>query len=946
MNTFIGESVEFLYKKYGEKISELNILLPSRRAQLFFNIELSKLSQPRAVWQPNYLSIDSLTQEITSLDVANKIKLLCELHKSYSKFKDESFESFYWWGSMLLADFDTIDNYLIDAKKLFLNVKELGDIDILYGDVAQQQREFIENFWRSINLSNKHSEEQIKFLKVWEILYDVYIDFKTSLSNQNIGYKGMIYRRAIEMLDGVALDYFAGKSFAIIGFNALSGCEKMLFSAISRYAQCDFLWDYDNYYTAQNPKHDAGLFIRENIALLGESNNSNKNNYTKPKNITVVDTPTDSLMCKYVWEFLSKAHDKAQNEGRELGRETAIVLVDESLLIPVLHSIPSAIKRFNITAGYPLTSTPVYSLFEYIVRLHSNRRIAEQMDQIYIPDVEKVLSHPLVLQASQSEHIDNLKNWREQLPQTSSWVDASEINAISPLEGLLPRKGEHIAQYLTRAINTIGVNYSQSDEIQKTTIEFLAAANEAIIQTSNLLSETSSDERVFIAALRKNLSSCQVTFKGEPLIGIQIMGILETRNLDFENLLILSLNDDNYPGSLIRSSFVPSSLRVGFGLPDRSHQEAMYCYYFYRLLQRSKNIDIAYCSSTEGMRNGELSRYVSQIHYKKEHVINYRSLSVSTHTNAASSELKRGQEYDALISDLLKAKRTISPTMLYEWIKCKKSFYYKYALKIRATHKISSDIGVADFGTAIHEVLNTIYSKVIGLDNKQTREILRSSLGNIEQLCQDYFNAILDSQSDNSSIASTLRFTNSYIRNVIEWDLRRVDDFSILALEKEIFGTIYVSTNYGDFNAKLYGVVDRIERSGNCIDIISDYKSGTICNTTNNIAGLFMPQRSPNKAFMQSLYYCYIYQKGQNRRVAPSLLFVKYMGDKNYQPKLILKDRSKSYIIDDFSEHFDEFEEALSSTIKEIVEYNQTFIEETDIEENCKYCDFKNLCLK
>ncbi|MEG0499634.1 MAG: PD-(D/E)XK nuclease family protein, partial [Rikenellaceae bacterium] len=352
-NSFIGECAAYLYYKYGTEISNVKIVLPSKRASLFFNLALSRLIGNKPVWQPKFYSLDQIFRELSGLAVAERLKLLVVLYNVYSKYHKESFDQFYYWGDMLLNDFEAVDNYMVNAQLLFENSADIKDIELRFDYMPEEDVEEIRRFWRHFG-ETRNSEEKEYFFNIWKTLYPIYTEFREALLSEGIGYSGMICREVAEALLSDKKQIANSKHYALIGFNALSTTEKVLFDAMK---ESDFLWDSDESYL-RSKNNEAGLFLRSNLERYGESNGSvTHDNFRKPKEITIVKSPSASMECKYVWEFLEKCSDSGR---RTLGAETAIILTDESLLLPVLYSITPYITHFNVTAGYELRLTQAY----------------------------------------------------------------------------------------------------------------------------------------------------------------------------------------------------------------------------------------------------------------------------------------------------------------------------------------------------------------------------------------------------------------------------------------------------------------------------------------------------------------------------------------------------------------------------------------------------------
>lgn len=395
MKGFISELAERLYDRYGDEVSSLRMVFSSRRARLFFSDALASVAR-RPLWQPRFESLGEIMERVAGMRLSDEIKLVTELYKVYSRYHDESFDAFYFWGGMLLADFDQIDKYLIDADMLFSN---MGDLKALESDrsyLTAEQIEVIARFWRSFGLESEFSEEKERFMTIWRSMADVYHGFRDRLREQGLAYEGMIHREAAERLSGEeAVEWSDDPQarYVVAGFNALSECEKRLFRRMYGSGRVEFYWDYDDYYVG-NPDYEAGLFLRENIRNFpspsGERFSCDR--FRRPKRIEIVSAPSDSMQCKYVHEFLSGLIER----GIRPGKQTAIVLTDESLLLPVLYSIPEQIEQVNVTMGYPLRQTMAYSFVERLVELQSRRKPGRDGEPMYYhSDVTGLLLHPM-----------------------------------------------------------------------------------------------------------------------------------------------------------------------------------------------------------------------------------------------------------------------------------------------------------------------------------------------------------------------------------------------------------------------------------------------------------------------------------------------------------------------------------------------------------------------
>ena len=372
MQSFLQEVAADLYRRYGEDVSSLHILFPTRRARHFFIDALSHLAE-RPMWQPRWLTIDDLMQEVSGLHSGERIRLIAELYKVYSACHDEPFDKFYFWGEMLLNDFDTIDKYRIDADVLFRNIYELKELESDVSYLTPEQLEVIRQFWANFTDGATLSEEKRRFLAVWRTLGDVYHGFRARLQRQGIAYGGMMQRAAAERLLAGDFAFAERRRYVVAGFNALSACEKVLFRFLQHNAETDFYWDYDDYYL-KNTDQEAGMFVRENHASFPPVVELSHDNFRKEKELTVVSTPSNAVQCKYAGRILDALRTGADGRKRPLDKETAVVLTDENLLLPLLHALPEKAGGINVTMGYPIKTTLAYAFLERLVELQAHRR--------------------------------------------------------------------------------------------------------------------------------------------------------------------------------------------------------------------------------------------------------------------------------------------------------------------------------------------------------------------------------------------------------------------------------------------------------------------------------------------------------------------------------------------------------------------------------------------
>lgn len=916
METFIEQSVKFLYHKYDREISDINIIFPSRRGKMFFNMALSHRIKGKPIWQPRFLTMDDLISERTGIETADNLRLLVELYKIFNTFHNESFDKFYFWGEILLADFDMLDNYLIDARLLYSNIKDIKEIEQLFGEGTQEQIELITSFWGNIN-SAATSVEKGRFLTIWNTLFDIYTQFRARLTELGIGYKGMISRMAAE--NNLQTER---QRYAIIGFNALSNSEKAIFKHLKENHECDFLWDYDDYYTLS--QSEAGIFIRENIQLFGESNSEIiRNNFISKKEIRVVASPTDSLSAKYTWQFLEEC---ATTETVSLAQETAIVMTDESLLLPIMYSIPPSVDAFNVTSGFEVRTTQPYALTEELIELQT----AALEGKFYHKNIRNILTNGDIKQLLSVEEQAFTEEYLSRAMRENTVFDScADLVHIPVLKTIfeIQHTSNSFSEWLKTILQRITTAFEEGDDALKN--QFYFTLYNAIAKTQALFEQCGMEvsNRVYISALRKVLHGTKISFDGEPLVGVQVMGILETRNIDFKNVLLLSVGEDNFPSSGGGKSFIPPNLRLGYGLPTISHHEAMYSYYFYRLLQRAEKVDIVYCSGSGGLNSGEPSRYIHQLRYESPHTIEERTINVNVTIKPKEEEIyPKDNRIERYWNE--NSQSYLSPTALISFLECPLRFYYKYIEGIQTEEEQMQEL-LDDriSGNILHKTLQEIYTPLILLSHEDLVVRLRSyNKQKIGALVECAIKETLQGayKDESGEIAIKQRIIESYLQNTIAYDLSRNDGFMVQALEEEFRHYIIV----GDKKIKVGGTIDRIDALPDGSVLIIDYKSGARPKV-NDLDKIFdRTDKCRNKDLVQTLLYTMLWR---DKHGYPASSAIYYLRE--------LKSGYKAAVTDESGTFEAKIKELLIEFSNKEIPFTQT-----QLKENCTICPFSTLC--
>jgi hypothetical protein len=955
MRGFLQQLAQTLWRDYGDKVSSMRILFPSKRARLFFNDALAE-TVGRALWQPRYETMDDIVAELSGLRIADKVKLITELYKVYGAYHQETFDTFYYWGDTLLSDFDSVDRYMSDAGMLFANISDLKAIESDTSYLTEEQRAMILRFWRSFGHEADFSREKRNFISVWNTLLPIYNEFRANLSAEGIAYAGMAYRVAAEKLRSGEYSVPQRNTYVVAGFNALSTSEKAILDYLQREHDTLFFWDYDNYYI-DNTEQEAGLFLRENIKRYPQTIDIglDYNAFGKNKRISVVSSPSDSLQCKYVAEFLAEV---AAGSGRAPDKETAIVLTDENLLMPVLHAIPDNVKKINVTMGYPLKLTLTYSFVERVAALQMHKRHYNDRLQFYHKDVLGLLRHPYIAEnVTVSRCIAEIENRQQPYIDTDALPDAGKL--FSDGGDTWQEMADYISQILTYAIaNTLNALQDEAitDERKqelKSRTEFLNIISEHLAQLHNTLINSGIDisVKVLLSLLRRTLQRISVPYQGEPLEGVQVMGILETRNLDFENVLVLSMNDDNFPGNPDASpSFIPYNLRVAYGLPTAAHHEGVYAYYFYRLLQRADNIHLAYSSQKDESSSGEPSRYIYQIEYETNHKMDKRYIDVDVRLSGDSPIVveKSGDVWHRL-SEFLSGERSISPTAFTSYMECSLKFYFKYIAGFGTDNEISEAIDDPVFGSIFHEAARYLYKPLIG--NARPQQALRRIIYEQEETAVNQaINHVYlkDDNATESNYGGNLTLLRDTVVYYLQMLLLPYDasqsGYRVESLEQKIDSDFAFSDVSGVPRSVIFeGRTDRVDMLDDGRIRIIDYKTGSVSLEFPGLGRLFTEFKPTYKAIAQILLYAMMYHRDTGRDVLPAIYSMRQLNNPDFSPSPVNVETTPHEAITSYIRIKEQFEELLATSLSALFDVATPFTQCKDVK-TCEYCDFKQIC--
>lgn len=960
MKPFLYKVAEANLEYYKDTISDQIFVFPNRRAGIFFQKYLAMLSE-KPLFSPHITTVNELFRSFTTFSVCDRINLLFKLYNLYISISksDETFDEFAFWGEMILNDFDDVDKYVVDARQLFSNIKDLKEIDNGIDGLTDEQIAAIKVFWYNFQ-PEKQGKTKDDFLSTWQILYPLYQAFRTELQAENSVYEGMIFRDVAErILHKEALDLPNGK-IIFVGLNALSRTEEVLLDYLRKEQVADFYWDIESPQVVDTDNRSSHFINRYSQQFPSLLTIPKDKEITTP-NIELIGIPSATGQAKQVFEIVEQWIKNGNIADTERAINTAIVLPDEQLLLPTLYAIPESISTINVTMGYPLASSPIAGLMEHIFAMQGNWRMVHRQPAFYYRFLLPVLNHRYITNLA-PEACEAI--YQNILSFNRIFIEATDFVKHPLLAGIFTpvKSGDDIAAYLMEVLEQIQLHYktNQTDEednedekmsMSNLEREFIYHYYITVSRMREVMAETdvqmTSD--TFFRLLRQMVSGVSIPFQGEPLSGLQVMGVLETRALDFENLIILSMNEGVFPLRGATNSFIPYNLRVGFGLTTFEHQDSVYAYHFYRMIYRAKNITLLYDTRSEGMQTGEVSRYLYQMkyHYRMPIAEKLITYDISLHQNKPIAIEKNERIRKQLNRFLEGGDRALSASAINTYLDCPLKFYFQEIEKISEEEEVSEELEANQFGSMFHRIMENIYepmkNRVIQADTLsgiQKNHILLDR--EIENAFSEFVfktDKIRELTGNNFLIGAVLK---RYVQQVLEVD-RKLTPFTYRASEERIEDIISTEAN---LTVKLKGSIDRVDEV-NEITRIVDYKTGAGTSVFSDISDLFnSEQKKRPKAVMQVFLYAWLYKrKYKTADISPGIYYLRELfGDFNpivsYSPG-----KGKKEKVEDFNTFYTDFEKGLKDCLDEIFNSGVKF-SQTTVEEHCTYCAFKEICRK
>lgn len=938
-------------------MENVTIIFPNRRAGLFFRKALAaQINKP--IWMPEVISLEDFilkNQPLKKLETLEGVYSLYEVYKTFQQ-NEEAFDHFYFWGEMILKDFNEIDHYLVDPNKLFTSIKSQKELDEEFYFLDDEERKVIQSFWASF--LPKASKTQEAFLETWKILLPIYEQFTQRLIANGSAYTGLIYRNFTDRIESYLSSYQRKVYFA--GFNALTFTEEKIFKYFVSEKGASVVWDLDQYYFG-NKKQEGGFFLREyarDHVLSKTFSKEVPSKFSDKRGKKFVKTGVSLEVGQT--KALAERLEILANEPGFNPEKTVIVLPQENMLFPVLHALPDVIDKINITMGFPLKDTPIYSLVESLLILQNPPRKSEANKVVfYHKPIIDILDHPLISQISPEKSraiIDSIKRKNKIV----LYQDALDFE--HPLLQLIFSQAPNPLDYLKEVLMQLHEYWQAAGH--EVELSFISRFYEHVASLGDMIGSKEDELSIdFLIKLFRKLSrSLKIPFTGEPLNGLQIMGILETRNLDFENVFILNMNEDAWPAPPNRGSFVPYNIRKAFDLPVQDHHDAIYAYLFYRLLQRASYIHFYYNTVSEFNLNGEISRLVQQLEVESGFVIQKDILANPVKVPIPEPILvEKSPEVYAKMQRFLvdyegKDASRFTPSAINAYLDCRLRFYFKYVEKLWEPDEIQEEMDPMAFGNILHNTMELIYKDFIKKD--QQRVITEQDFfwinagvdGALKATFVDHFDLKKDKifkPEGRTLIAWDI--LRKFIHQILKLDQQHAP-FQIVGLEasaKEGFSVdLPLQVNGEEISVRLKGIIDRIDYKNGTVRII-DYKTGRDGRAFKSIASLLDREDSGrNKAVFQIFFYAWLYEKKANTKenaILPTIINSADLFKEPFDFRAVQKISRQSTPVSDFRQFTDEFETELAGVIREMFDQTVPF-GQTEDEKKCGYCPYKGIC--
>ncbi|HEY1023550.1 MAG TPA: PD-(D/E)XK nuclease family protein [Sphingobacteriaceae bacterium] len=962
MRSFLHEVATDLTARFGDGLKDVAIVFNNKRPVLFLKKHLGETAG-RSSWSPAFFTVGEFFARSSDKLVADQIRQFFILHQEFNKLlKAEGKtaftpDQFYPVAEIILNDFAQIDYDLVDPDELFCELEDIAVIAKQFPHFSAEQHKFLEQFWGSFS-EEKQQEHQQKFIDLWKRMPKLYKAFHEQLTSLGTSTTAHLYRQ-------LATGNAASPNFTdpytklvFVGFNALNKCESRLFKKWQDEGRALFYFDTDTYYT-DDELQEAGLFLRRNLTktdlqnALGASPARIKDRQTQ---IRVIETQGYTSQAKAINEFI-RPEEFLRSDDPE---QTAIIIADETLLVPVLQTIAPEAGKVNVTMGYPLAQSTVFGLIE--LWLHVQEQVhKENKGTINYRDVQAFLSHPL------SGVTERERDILQKRMLDNQWLEVPlpELlfsSALAPNFFTVKHDGLQCIDALYVLLTAVLEQRQKNGRLQQLEANLLMAVSKNL----NLLYDGLAEYAVnlpltfVLALIRKTLQGLSVPLEGEPLRGIQVMGLLESRCLDFEKVIILGVNEGTIPKLSVSPSFIPDSIRRAYGLPVLENQDAISAYLFYRLLQRPADVSVTYNSLVDESNSGEPSRFLRQLEFESNFRFEYHRQSQPVRIEPRQNLVipKTGKVWSALQRFLQATGKwndeKISATALTTYLNCSLQFFFRYVAKIKEPEEVAENLEANQIGSVLHQVMEWFYQELVNEDPNITATRIRAKRKDIPSLCRSALSHVLfgnkgQLRHPNSMQTIVLRIVEEYAEAILLHD-ENIAPFRISELEnnKDYKYRFPIDVNGSRHEVLLYGIIDRVDVKDGTTRIV-DYKTGGRDEVKfSSLDEVFERDgKKPNKALMQTLFYTFIYEQVKGlKHVEPNLYIIRKMKDDG--TLFYTGGRSSGKVLLQ-AEHLEEqktdFRAKLSTLLEELFDRDTPFTE-TGKKENCGFCPYKEMCQK
>lgn len=968
MEAFLSRVARVYLEQEYDQLPNYCFVFPNKRSGVFFGKYITTHA-PSSFIMPEITTISDLVNDFSEGVEASKYEQLFILYNIYKSLNVDvtEFDQFQFWGDMILNDFSDVDRYMVDPKQLFVNVSRLKEISSNY--LTQEQLEvlnkyfgenrstdFVEHFWRHIDYGADEGKPRDRFLKLWEVLLELYTRFNDEMQNRGLTYSGRSYRQAAQWLSKVNQNDIPYDRYIFIGFNTLSTAEIKIFERLKELNSADFYWDY-NSPAFLRKGNKASRFISKYIKKFPSRHDIGEEPITNLPSINVIGMPSNAGQVKMTGVLLNQMIETHKITQPDDAINTAVVLPDENLFIPLIHSFPKQLTSVNITMGFPMRFTPVATLMRAIVSMHLRARIVRDQLVYFYEDVQDVLSQPLI-KAFASEDCDKLQRYILDkrifnIPAKTLIEEYPKLEFLfTPVKDL--KNANEVFGYTIRLTEFI---QEQLGKLKQSSLDmaFIARYKQALMLLHSLMSKYHIEmtEHTFFHLIERSISTERVNFEGEPLKGLQIMGVLETRALDFDNIIMLSMNERIFPRKHYTRTFIPDALRRGYGMSTIEHQESMYAYYFYRLISRAKNVYLLYDGRTTGIRHGDMSRFLYQLRllFPNENIkFRLAEYDILGHTRRLINMPKSQDIMNRLnMYRTHGSKKYLSASAIKLYVHCPLRFYLERIEGLSVEEEIKDYMDDITYGDIVHEVVERIYkrfgTRVITaqtLDELAERSdtLLRLE---ITKMINKHFNKLGNENEtpvigESEVLADIMLFM---VKNMFRVE-KEIAPIHFISAEEEMNIEYKVSDNL-TVNFRQYP--DRIDRAtvnGHPTLRIVDYKTGgdEIKSTFEKIFDNSYAEH--NGAILQLFIYCLLYSihEKNDEPIQPIIYKMRALTTLGLSP--IEVNKVKVY---DYHQLKDEFIGYFNKTLEEIFNPEIPFAQ-TKNDKNCRFCNFKNLCGK